>query len=226
MRDLSNWNGRKPVEKKNFEGRFVRLEPLDAQRHGPGLYEASSVGDARERFRYLLDEPPTSLEQFQPWLVNAQASSDPLYFAVIDKVSSKIAGRQTFMRTDAPNGVTEIGAIFWSALISRTPVTTEAYYLFAKYVFDELDYRRFEWKCHGDNGPSKHAALRYGMKAEGVHRQAMVAKGINRDTVWFSTLDNEWPLCKAALEAWLSPGNFDKNGRQAERLEDIRMRLS
>ncbi|MCF6322531.1 MAG: GNAT family N-acetyltransferase [Rhizobiaceae bacterium] len=225
MRDLSKWNGRKPVEKKILEGQFVRLEPLDARRHGPGLYEASTMSDASERFCYLPETQPVSLDEFQPWLTKTQASKDPLYFVVIDKTSGKVAGRQTFLRTNAAHGVTEIGHIFWSAMISRTPATSEAFYLFAKYVFDELDYRRFEWKCNDANEPSKRAAIRYGMKAEGVHRQALVVKGKNRDTAWFSMLDSEWPLCKASFEAWLSPGNFDEDGRQIKKLEEIRRDL-
>ncbi len=225
MADLTDWAGREPVEKKVFEGRFVDLEPLDADRHGQGLFEASSMSDADDRFRYLPEIPAESLEGFRPWLEMAQASGDPLYFAVIDKATGKVAGRQTFLRTNAAHGVTEIGHIFWSGLIAKTPATTEAFYLFARYVFDDLNYRRFEWKCNDANEPSKRSALRYGMSAEGVHRQVLVVKGKNRDTAWFSMLDHEWPLCKAAFEAWLAAENFDEAGRQIERLEDIRKRI-
>ena len=225
MGDLSDWRARTPVDKVVLEGRFVRLEPLDAKLHGQGLFEASTMSDAKERFRYLLEEPPENIQIFKLWLEKVQASRDPLYFAVIDKTSGKVAGRQTFLRTNAAHGVTEIGHIFWSALISRKPATTEAYYLFAKYVFEKLGYRRFEWKCNDKNEPSKRAALRYGCKAEGVHRQALVVKGENRDTAWFSMLDHEWPVCKAAFESWLSPENFDEHGQQIEKLEEIRLRL-
>lgn len=225
MNNLSNWTGREPVRKITLEGRFVRLEPLDAKKHGEGLFEASSMGDAGERFKYLPEFSPASLAEYQPWLKNAQVSADPLYFAVIDKVSGRVAGRQTFLRTAAAHGVTEIGHIFWSAMISKTPATTEAFYLFAKYVFDDLGYRRFEWKCNAQNQPSIRAALRYGMSGEGVHRQALVVKGENRDTAWFSMLDHEWPLCKAAFELWLASENFDENNQQRERLEDIRARI-
>lgn len=226
MADLTNWTGRAPVEKKVLEGRFVRLEPLDADRHGKGLFEASSMADAGDRFRYLPEKPAESLEGFRPWLEMAQASEDPLYFAVIDKATGKVAGRQTFLRTNAAHGVTEIGHIFWSSLIAKTPATTEAFYLFAKYVFEDLTYRRFEWKCNNVNEPSKRAALRYGMSPEGVHRQALVVKGENRDTAWFSLLDHEWPLCKEAFEAWLSADNFDDKGQQIDRLEDVRHQIA
>ena len=225
MDDLSNWKGCEPVGRTTMEGRFVKLEPFDAQRHGPELFEASTMRDADGRFQYLLEYPPATLQEYQPWLENAQASVDPIYYAVIDKASGKVAGRQTFLRTEAQYGVTEIGHIFWSAMIAKTPATTEAFYLFARHVFDDLGYRRFEWKCNNDNAPSKRAAIRYGMSAEGVHRQLMVAKGKNRDTAWFSMLDHEWPKCKAAFEAWLSAENFDEDGRQVRRLEDIRAEL-
>jgi len=226
MTDLSNWAGRNPVEKKILEGQFVRLEPLDLEKHGHQLFDAITMSDADERFRYLLEVPPANYDDFLPWLEKAQASDDPLYFAVIDKSSGRVAGRQTFLRTDPAHGVTEIGHILWSAMIARKPATTEAFFLFAKYVFDDLNYRRFEWKCNNANQPSKRAAIRYGMSPEGVHRQVLVAKGENRDTAWFSMLDHEWPVCKAAFESWLSPENFDATGRQIKKLETIRSQLA
>ncbi len=225
VENLSNWSGRPPVQKTVLEGRYVRLEPLQAQLHGEELFAASTMEDADDRFLYLPEYPPDSPGAFQSWLINAEKSSDPLYFAVIDKKRGKVAGRQTFLRTVAQYGVTEIGHIFWSAMISRTPATTEAFYLCAGYVFDDLGYRRFEWKCNAENEPSKRAALRFGMSAEGVHRQALIVKGKNRDTAWFSMLDHEWPRCRAAFEAWLSPENFNDDGQQIRRLEDIRSRL-
>ena len=222
MDDLSNWKGCERPSPENLEGRFVRLEPLDAERHGDGLYAASTMEDAGERFRWLPEYPPESREAFQPWLDKAQNSTDPLYYTVIDKASGRIAGRQTLMRIDPANGVAEIGHIFWSSIIARTPATTEAFYLFAKMLFDDFGYRRFEWKCNDRNGPSKIAALRYGMQAEGVFRQHLVVKGENRDTAWFSMIDKEWPACRAAFETWLSPDNFDDAGTQKRTLADIR----
>jgi RimJ/RimL family protein N-acetyltransferase len=222
MDDLSNWKGCKRPSEEVLEGNFVRLERLDAGRHGDGLFSASTMEDAGERFRWLPEYPPQSREAFQPWLDMAQDSTDPLYYAVIDKASGQIAGRQTLLRIDPANGVAEIGHIFWSSIISRTPATTEAFYLFAKMLFDDLGYRRFEWKCNDRNGPSKTAALRYGMQAEGVFRQHLVVKGENRDTAWFSMIDKEWPACRAAFETWLSPDNFDDAGRQKRTLAAIR----
>jgi len=220
--DLANWTPRPRPERIPLEGRHVRLEPLDAARHGDGLYAASSVADVEGRFRWLPDRPPESRAAFQPWLDKAVASPDPLFFAVIDKASGAVAGRQTLMRIDAANGVIEIGNIYWGPLMSRRPAATEAQFLFMKYVFDDLGYRRYEWKCDNLNEPSKRAARRFGFQPEGVFRQHLIVKGVNRDTAWYSIIDKEWPALKQAYEAWLAPSNFDASGIQKRRLEDLR----
>ena len=220
--NLKDWKPRPAPERRVLDGRYVRLEPLDAQRHGDGLFEASAVSDADSRFRWLMEYPPTSRDAFTPWLDKSQASQDPLFFAVIDKLSGKIAGRQALMRIDSTFGVIEIGSIYWGPLVSRKPAATEAQFLFSAYVFDVLGYRRYEWKCHNFNEPSKRAALRFGFKFEGVFRQHLVFKGDNRDTAWFSIIDKEWPALRKAYEAWLDPSNFDATGEQKRRLEDFR----
>lgn len=222
MIDLSNWTPRPRPPRIAHEGRHVRLEPLSAVRHGDELAVASSVVDADSRFRYLFELPPESRAAFQPWLEKAEASEDPLFFAVIDQASGKVAGRQTLMRIEPAHGVVEIGNIYWGPLVARRPAATEALYLFARHVFEDLGYRRFEWKCHNLNEPSKRAAIRFGFTFEGVFRQHLVAKGANRDTAWYSMIDGEWPILKAAFEAWLDPSNFDAAGQQKRRLEDIR----
>ena len=220
--DLKNWTPRPLPAREMLEGRYVRLEPLDAQKHGDGLFEASSVVDADSRFRWLFDVPPENRQAFQPWLENAAASEDPLFFVVIDKASGRIGGRQTLMRIDPKHGVVEIGNVYWGPLISRKPAATEAQFLFTQYVFDKLFYRRYEWKCHNENLPSKRAAERFGFKFEGIFRNHMVAKGANRDTAWYSIIDSEWPALKRAYENWLDPANFDAEGNQRRRLEDFR----
>jgi RimJ/RimL family protein N-acetyltransferase len=222
LEDLSNWKGCARPERIVLEGLYVRLEPLDAKAHGDGLYEAATAGDADARFRWLPEMKPESREAFQPWLDKAQASPDPMYYTVIDKASGQIGGRQTLMRIDAPNGVAEIGHIHWGPLIQQTPATTEALYLFARYLFDELGYRRFEWKCNNRNEPSKRAALRYGFVFEGIFRKLMVVKGENRDTAWYAMTDDDWAIAKPAFEAWLDPSNFDAQGNQKKRLEELR----
>lgn len=219
---LKTWQPRPRPERLPLDGRYVRLEPLGAAAHGDGLYTASTVSDADARFAWLFEYPPASREAFQEWMEQAERSPDPLFFAVIDKVSGQVAGRQALMRIDAANGVIEIGNIYWGPLIARTPAATEAQFLFMKYVFDGLGYRRYEWKCNNRNEPSKRAALRFGFQPEGVFRQHLVVKGENRDTAWFSIIDKEWPALRAAYEGWLDPSNFDADGRQKRRLEEFR----
>lgn len=220
--DLKNWTARPRPERVRLEGRFVRLEPLDANKHGDGLFEASSVADAGERFKWLFDYPPQTRGELQPWLEKSAASEDPLFFTVIDKASGKIAGRQTLMRIDPAFGVIEIGNIYWGPLIARKPAATEAQFLFMQYIFDELAYRRYEWKCNNSNEPSKRAAERFGFQFEGVFRQHLVVKGENRDTAWYSVIDKEWPALKQAYMEWLDPANFDAGGQQKWRLEEFR----
>jgi RimJ/RimL family protein N-acetyltransferase len=206
MTDLQNWTPRPKPERKVLEGRYVRLEPLDPKKHGDELFAASSVADADQRFTWLFEFPPATREEF----------------AVVDKASGKVAGRQTLMRIDPTHGVIEIGNIYWGPLISRKPAATEAQFLFMQYIFDELGYRRYEWKCNNDNLPSKRAAERFGFSFEGIFRQHMVAKGKNRDTAWFSILDSEWPALRQAYQAWLAPENFDSDGQQKKKLEEFR----
>jgi RimJ/RimL family protein N-acetyltransferase len=149
------------------------------------------------------------------------AGDDPLFSAVIDKATGRAAGRQALMRIVPEHGVIEIGHILWGPAIARTRVATEALYLAARHVFEDLGYRRFEWKCHDLNEPSKAAARRFGFSFEGVFRQHMWAKGANRDTAWFSMLDSEWPAFAREYARWLDPANFDAAGTQLSRL-DIR----
>lgn len=222
MTDLSNWTAREAPRRAPLEGRTVRLEPLDVGRHGDGLFEASATADSDVRFRWLYDQPPATRADFQPWLDKAAASADPMYFVVIDKASGRIAGRQSFMRIDRANGVIEIGNILWNPPVARRPAATEALFLFARHAFDDLGYRRFEWKCNAENEPSRRAALRFGFDFEGVFRKHLVVKGRNRDTAWFAMVDDDWPRIRQAFEEWLDPANFDSEGRQKRRLEEIR----
>lgn len=202
-----------------MEGRYTRLEPLDAARHGNDLFGASMAEGADVRFRYLF-ESPSERTDFDAWLAKAAANADPMFWAVIDKKTGQAAGRQALMRIDQSFGVIEIGNILWGPAIAGRTVATEALYLFASYVFETLGYRRFEWKCNDLNAPSKAAALRFGFSFEGIFRQHMVTKGANRDTAWFSLIDAEWPALKTRYERWLSPANFDASGQQLKRLRE------
>jgi RimJ/RimL family protein N-acetyltransferase len=215
--DLSNWRGASRPQPCVLEGRYARLEPLDPARHGEELYASAMAPGAEDRFRYLPDIPPDR-PAFEAWLAKSAASLDPMFFAVIDRATGRAEGRQTLMRIAPADGVIEVGNILWGPAIARSRVTTEALYLFARHVFEDLGYRRFEWKCNDANEPSKRAAKRFGFRHEGVFRQHMVVKGENRDTAWFSIIDSEWPSLRQIYEAWLDPANFDEAGRQRTRL--------
>lgn len=151
----------------------------------------------------------------------AAALDDPLMFAVVDRQTSVAQGRQSLMRITPEHGVIEIGNVYWGPDLVRTRKATEAVFLFARYVFDDLGYRRFEWKCNERNEPSKAAALRFGFQFEGVFRQHMIVKGENRDTAWFSMLDRDWPRIKAEYERWLEGDNFDAAGLQRTKLRVV-----
>ncbi len=198
-----------------LEGRYARLEPLAAA-HLDGLLAASA--DAKS-FDYLFDVPPGSREELGAWIAQKATSEDPLFHTVVDRATGVAGGRQTFMRIVPEHGVIEIGNILWGPAIARTRVATEALYLAAKHVFEDLGYRRFEWKCNNLNEPSKKAALRFGFSYEGVFRRHMWTKGRNRDTAWFAMIDADWPRLRAAYERWLDPTNFDAAGRQRSRLD-------
>ena len=197
-----------------LEGRYTRLEPLTLS-HAGGLFKASSEA---QRFDYLPDAPPASLSDVQAWIDRSLKNGELLFSSVVDRATGEVTGRQALMRIEPAHGVIEIGNILWGPQISRTRISTEAFFLHAKYVFDELGYRRFEWKCNDRNEPSKAAAARFGFKYEGLFRQHMVVKGVNRDTAWFSIIDREWPAIRTAFERWLDPSNFDSAGRQKAKL--------
>jgi RimJ/RimL family protein N-acetyltransferase len=216
--DLSAWNGAPRPERITLEGQYARLEPLDPARHTQDLLISAQAPGAEDRFRYLSELPPEAPVAFDAWMEKASSSTDPLFFAVIDQKTGRAEGRQSLMRIDPANGVIEVGHILWGPAIARTRVTTEALYLTARYVFDTLGYRRFEWKCNNNNLPSKRAAERFGFVFEGIFRQHMIVKGENRDTAWFSILDGDWPALKAGYEKWLQPENFDADGQQREKL--------
>lgn len=203
-----------------LEGRYARLEPLSTI-HAADLYLASSGAGAERRFAYLADPVPADAADMHRWVAANAVKDDPLFSAVVDEATGQVAGRQALMRVTPEHGVVEIGHILWGPAISRGRVATEALYLAARHVFDDLGYRRFEWKCNNLNEPSKAAALRFGFRYEGLFRQHMWVKGANRDTAWFAMLDGEWPGLKRRFERWLDPANFDAAGRQKARLQDL-----
>lgn len=200
-----------------LDGRFVRLEPL-APQHAADLFAVSTMPGGVERYRWLFSHAPGSLAEMEARIEHAATETDPIYFAVVDKASGKAVGQQGWMRIRPEHGSVEIGGIYWGLPMARTPLATEALFLFARHAFDDLGYRRFEWKCNDRNGPSKAAATRFGFQFEGVFRHDMIMKGVNRDTAWFSIIDSEWPAMRAEYERWLSPENFDTDGVQKSKL--------
>lgn len=215
--DLSQWTPRPRPQRLTLEGRYARLEPLDPKRHGDALFEASMAPGAEQRFRYLFDAP-MDRGAFEAWVDRSSKSEDPLFYAVVDRATGRAEGRQALMRITPEHGVIEVGNILWGPAIARTRVATEALFLHARHIFEDLGYRRFEWKCHAQNEPSRRAAKRFGFEFEGIFRQHMVHKGANRDSAWFGMVDSDWPALKAEYERWLAPSNFDAEGAQKSRL--------
>ncbi len=208
-----------------IRGREIDLVPLDADAHGDALF-AGACGPAHDTlWTYLAAGPFHERPAFDAWLGACARSEDPLFFAIVDKVGHA-RGWATLMRIDPPNRAIEVGWILYTPALRRTRAATEAMYLLARHVFDELGYRRYEWKCHALNAASRAAALRLGFTFEGVFRQHQIVKGRNRDTAWYSMLDREWPERKRQLERWLAEGNFDSEGRQLEPLENSGRRAS
>jgi RimJ/RimL family protein N-acetyltransferase len=218
-----DWTPARTPTRKPLTGATVRLDPLDPGRDARALYKASHDGDAGELlFRYLPYGPFVGFDDFKAWLDQCAASKDPMYFAIVDSKSGSPQGMAAFMRMAPEHGVIEIGHIWFSPSLQRTREATEAIYLMAREAFDGLGYRRLEWKCDALNEPSRRAAERFGFTFEGVFRQHLVIKDRNRDSAWFSILDGEWPVIRAAFEAWLAPENFDAGGRQRQSLSAVR----
>ena len=195
------------------------LEPLDHGRHLDGLYEAYAR-DPGSMWTYM-PYGPFDREKFDPWLYGSSKSRDPLFHAVVDIETNQPLGLASFLRIEPRHGVIEVGHISYSPLLMRTTGATEAMWLMMRRVFDELGYRRYEWKCDALNARSRAAAARLGFTYEGTFRNHMVSKGRNRDTTWFSITDDEWPDIDLAFTAWLHPSNFS-DGRQHRSLREIR----
>jgi len=219
-----NWTPAKSPERAPLAGTSVRLEPLDPARHGRPLFTAShdEEGAGDLLFRYLPYGPFAGFDDFKAWLDQRAASKDPLFFAIVDLETLAPQGMSSYLRMTPEHGVIEIGHIWFSPALQRTRQATEAIYLMSRHAFDDLGYRRLEWKCDALNDGSRRAAERFGFSFEGVFRQHLVVKGRNRDSAWYSILDGEWPVIRAAFEAWLAPGNFDADGRQRQSLSAVR----
>jgi RimJ/RimL family protein N-acetyltransferase len=199
-------------------GAYVTVLPLDPVRHGDALWQSSGGAEHQELWRYLQSGPFAKRDAFDAYLHAKAASEDPMYFALVDCGTGRAAGHAAYMRIEPGQRVIEVGAILFTPALQKTRAATEAMYLMARHAFEELGYRRYEWKCNVLNDASQSAARRLGFSFEGVFRQHMIVKGRSRDTAWFSMLDREWPERKREFERWLAPENFDETGRQKTRL--------
>lgn len=200
-------------------GRYVRLEPVSVSRHGHALFGSFANSDPDGSvWTYMGYGPFGSQTEFLDWLKTKEGSRDPLFYAFVPLATDEAAGMGSFMRLDPPNGVVEIGHIWFSPALQRTREATEVIFLMMRHAFDDLGVRRLEWKCDALNAPSRRAAERFGFRFEGLFRQHMVVKKRNRDTAWYAMMDHEWPDIRAGFVRWLDESNFDSAGRQRSAL--------
>lgn len=219
---LPDWTSRPFPPHQPLEGRTCRLEPLNVSRHAEALWSAWAQAKDERDWTWMFSGPFPNYPAFCSHLTAQSVSQDTLHFAVIDRLSLQATGTLALMRIDPQHGSMEVGHVTFSPLLKRTVMATEAHFLLMRLAFDELGYRRYEWKCDSLNAPSRQAALRLGFQYEGLFRQAAVYKGRNRDTAWFSIIDSEWPAVSAALRQWLAEENFDAQGQQRRSLQAFR----
>jgi RimJ/RimL family protein N-acetyltransferase len=199
-------------------GRYGRVEKLDPAHHLASLWEAMRGEPAL--WDYMPYGPFGSAGQFESWIAERATLTDPYVYAVVAP-DGRALGIAALMRITPEMGVIEVGHIAYSPALQRTPLGTEAQFLLARYAFDALGYRRYEWKCNALNAASRRAAERYGFTFEGIFRQHMIVKGKNRDTAWYSIVGTEWPARRMAFEHWLAPENFDAQGLQKASLAEL-----
>ncbi len=190
--------------------RFARFIKSQAK----ALYDSTHGPEKENLLRYMNEGPFASRADYEAAFGQKQKSVDPIFFAIVDNATNLPVGQASYLRIEPAHRSIEVGHIIFTPALQRSPGATEAMYLMARHVFNDLGYRRYEWKCNALNQPSRRAALRLGFTFEGIFRQHMIVKGRNRDTAWFSMLDSEWPQLQSNLEQWLAPSNFDAAGRQ------------
>jgi RimJ/RimL family protein N-acetyltransferase len=201
-----------------LRGKYITVRPLKPVNDAESLFEGTHRDYSEQFWAYMSAGPFATVDVFRTYLKRLSDSNDPLSFVIADPVTDRALGHASYMRITPEHRVIEVGNIFFTCWLARTRGATEAIYLMARHVFEDLGYRRYEWKCNSLNLPSKNAAVRFGFTFEGIFKQHMIQKGRNRDTAWFAMLDSEWPDHKAAYEKWLSPENFDATGKEKSRL--------
>lgn len=221
---VSDWSPRPVPVRTVLEGRYCRLERLHPDRHVDELFAADGHDRSGISWTYLPYGPFTNLGSYRHWVEEVCAADDPLYFAVIGTdpaaglPTHHAVGVMSYLNIVPAHGSIEVGHIHFSPLLQRQRAATEAQFLLMRYAFDELGYRRYEWKCDALNAPSRAAAERLGFCYEGTFRQATVVKGRNRDTAWYSITDQDWARVSDGFRAWLAPDNFDERARQRQPL--------
>lgn len=221
--DLLTWTPRPRPAREALIGATVRLEPLSIAHHAASLFEAAhGTGSDPALWDHMSYGPFADEAEFADWIGKQAASDDPHFYAVVDIASGRALGMVSYLRIEPEHGVIEIGHIWFGAGLQRSRGATEAIFLLARHAFDELGYRRLEWKCNAVNDRSRQAAERFGFTFEGVFRQHLITKGKNRDTAWFSIIDNEWPAIHDGFEHWLADDNFDERGEQKRSLAELR----
>ncbi len=198
-------------------GRTCTVVPADPKAHAGALFRAYAADAGGRGWTYMPYGPFRTLPEFQGWMRTICAGDDPMFSVILDATGAPV-GLAAYLRIKPDAGVIEVGHIHFSPRLQGTVAATEAMYLMMRQVFEELGYRRYEWKCDALNAGSRRAAERLGFRFEGVFRQATHYKGRNRDTAWYAVIDGEWPVLRAGFEAWLAAGNFDGAGRQRNRL--------
>lgn len=217
---MEDWQERPHPPKTIMTGQYCSIEPFSAEQHSADLHNAFSLDTDGRNWAYMPYGPFESLQEFVAWGRNTCMGDDPVFYTVIDASSGKPTGVASYLRIAPAIGSIEVGHIHFSPLLQGTRMATEAMYLMMRRVFDELGYRRYEWKCNALNTPSCKAAERFGFQFEGIFRQATISKNRNRDTAWYSILDEEWPQLKLGFEQWLSEENFDDVGQQLRSLRE------
>ena len=218
---VPDWTARPRPPRTNLEGRYALVEPINPDRHAADLFLANGEDTDGRMWTYMPYGPFASLAEYRAWMEASCLGEDPMFHALCDRRSGRAAGVASYLRIEPAVGVIEIGHIALSPSLQKTVAATEAMYLMMARVFDELGYRRYEWKCDALNAPSRRAAERLGFTFEGIFRQATLYKGRNRDSAWYAVIDKEWPALKRAYLTWLDPGNFDASGRQRQSLASL-----
>ncbi len=219
---MQDWNGTPAPDGRELVGRYAKLSLINFESDIEALFDAIAGKGNADLWQYIPMPVPNNAEELRHALVFVKEKLGWATQVIRSQSNNAVLGMASYMRIRPEHGSAEVGCVIFSKKLQRTPIATEAIYLMGKHLFDDLGYRRFEWKCNNANEASKKAAIRFGFTFEGIFRNDMVVKGENRDTAWYSMIDNEWPWVKAGFDRWLSPANFDDDGLQRHRLIALR----